>query len=86
MDMDDNHFANDFSDEGCLDLAMLPPRENADAQSDQYSNSFDDMNQGHVHHLLLIMHLQNSDCSTNISGRNHDSSTARNSQQPPIRK
>ena len=40
MDKDDDYnaedfFAKDFSKERCLDLAMLPPRENADARSDQ---------------------------------------------------
>ena len=60
---------------------MLPPRENADAWSDQDSNSSDDMNERLVHHLS--MHLPNSACSTNILDKNCDSSTAQNSLQPP---
>ena len=37
--MDDDRLADDFSNEGCLELAMLPPGENADALSDQDSDS-----------------------------------------------
>ena len=43
MDMDDDHLADDFSKEGRLDLAMLPPCENADTRSDQDSNSSNDI-------------------------------------------
>ena len=55
MFMDDDHLTDDFSQERCLDLTMLPLCENADARSDQHSNSSDDMNEGLVHHLS--MHL-----------------------------
>ena len=79
MDMDD-----DFSNGRCLDLAMLPPRKNADARSDQDGNSFHDMNEGPVHHLL--MHLLNSACSTNILDKDCDSSTAQNPLQLPKKK
>ena len=80
MDMDDDHLGDDFSNKGCLNLAMLPPRENDDALSDQDSEAFDDMNEGAVHHLPR--YLLNSACSNDILDKNCDSSTAQNPQQP----
>ena len=80
MDMNDNHLADDFSNHS----AMLPPRENADARSDQNSKSFDDMNEGLVHHLP--MHLLNSASSTNILNNNCDSSSAKILNNPPKRR
>ena len=35
MDKDYDYNAEDFSKQRCLDLAMLPSRENADARADQ---------------------------------------------------
>ena len=48
----------------------LPSLENADTLSDQDSNSFDDMNEGLVHHFPI--HLPNSACSINIFDKNCD--------------
>ena len=64
MDKNDNHLTDDFSNEGCLDLAILPPRENADALSDQDSGAYDDMNEGFVYHLTR--RLLFSACSSKI--------------------
>ena len=50
MVIDDDNLADNFSNEGCLDLAMLPLCENADAQSDQNSDESNDMNELLVHH------------------------------------
>ena len=57
MFMDDDHLADDFSQERCLDLTMLPSCENADARSDQDSNSSEDINKGLVHHALTKLRL-----------------------------
>ena len=81
MDMDHDHLTGDFSREEYLDLAMLPPCENADVWSDQDSNSSDDINEGLAHHLL--MHLLNSARSTNTLVKNCDSSTAQKSPTTP---
>ena len=81
--MDDDCLADDFSNEGCLELAMLPPRENADALSDQDSDASDDMNEGLVHHFTR--RLLNSACSCNILDRNCDSSTAQQPQKKKVK-
>ena len=73
--MDDDHLADDFSNDGCLDLAMLPTCENAGARSEQDSNLSVDVIKELVYHLP---HLLNSACSINILDKNCDSSTAQN--------
>ena len=79
MDMDDDNFASDFSNEGFLDLAMLPPCENANALSDQDSDASDDMNEGVIYRLPR--HVLNSACSTDALDKNCDPLTTQNPQQ-----
>ena len=81
MDMDNDYLADNFFDERCLDLAILPLRENADALSDQDSDASNDMNKGLVDHFSK--RLLNSACSSNVLVRNYDSSTAQNPKQLP---
>ena len=53
------------SDEDDHDLAMLPPVENANAETDMDNDTSDDMNDGDlVHHLPR--RLLNSSCDSNL--------------------
>ena len=70
IDVNNDHLVDDCSNESCVDLAMLPPRENANALSDQDKDPFDDINKGLVYHLSRC--LLNSACGSNILDRNCD--------------
>ena len=60
MDMHDDDclcLADDFSNERSLDLAMLPPRENADSLSHQDSGASYHMNEGTFAQKLAKLRL-----------------------------
>ena len=51
MNTEDNSDTESSSNEDDHDLAMLPPSEKANAETDMDSDGSDDMNDGLVHHL-----------------------------------
>ena len=73
MNTEDNSDIESSSDEDDHDLAMLPPIENANAETDMDSDASDDMNDGLVHHLpkrLLNSTCDNGVCLTKGINRN----------------
>ena len=62
MNIEDNSDIESSSDEDDHDLAMLPPIEKANAETDTDSDASDDMNDGFVHHLPRG--LLNSTCDS----------------------
>ena len=65
MNTEDNSDIEGSSDEDDHDLAMLPPVENANAETDMDSDKSDTMNYGGlVHHLSR--RLLNSTCDSNL--------------------
>ena len=52
INTEDNIHVETSSDEDDHDLAMLPPTEKANAETDMESDASDGMNDGHVQHLL----------------------------------
>ena len=57
MNTENNNDIESSSDKDDHDLAMLPPIEKANAETEMDSDASDDMNYGLVHHLLR--HLLN---------------------------
>ena len=52
IDTGDNIHVETSSDKDDHDLAMLPPTEKANVETDMESDASDGMNDGHVQHLL----------------------------------
>ena len=61
MNTEDNSDIESSSDEDDHDLAMLPPVENANAETDMDNDTSDDMNDGGLVHYLP-RRLLNSSC------------------------
>ena len=82
MSTGDNSDIESSSDEDDHDLAMLPPIEKADDETDIDSYASDDMNDGLVHHLPR--RLLNSRCDSSLldKGSKH---TSVQRTQPQIR-
>ena len=53
MNTEDSSDIDSSSNEDDHDLAMLPPFEKANAETDMDSDASDGMNEGFVHHLLM---------------------------------
>ena len=65
MNTEDNSDIEGSSDEDDHDLAMLPPVENANAETDMDSDKSDAMNDGGLAHHLPSR-LLNSTCDSNL--------------------
>ena len=62
------------------DLAMLPPIEKANAETDMDSDASDDMNDGLVHHFLR--HLLNSTCDSSLLDKGNKQKSVQSTQFP----
>ena len=73
MNTEDNSDKDSSSDEDDHDLAMLPPTEKTNAETDTDSDASDHLNDGPVHHLPRC--LLNSTCDSSLLNsqiRNHE--------------
>ena len=69
MNTEDNSDIESSSDEDDHDLAMLPPTEKANAETDMDSDASDDMNDDLVHCLTRRLHVTRA-CLTKEINRN----------------
>ena len=77
---EDNSDIESSSDEDDHDLAMLPPIENANAETDMDSYTSDDMNDGLILHLPR--RLLNSTCDSNLLNKGNKQKSVQRTQLP----
>ena len=80
MNTEDNTDIDRFSNEGDRNLAMLPPIEKANAETDMDSDASDHMNDGLVHHLPR--RLLNSTCDSSLLDKGNKQKPVQRTQPP----
>ena len=80
MNTEGNSDIESSSDEDDHDLAMLPPIEKANAETDVDSDASDDMNDGLVHHLPRL--LLNSTCDSSLLDKGNKQKSVQRTQIP----
>ena len=83
MNTEDNSDIEISLDEEDSELAMLPPIEKVNAETDMDSDALDDMNNGLVHHLWRC--LLNSACGVSLFDKEINKNLC-NALNPPNRK
>ena len=80
MNDEDNSDIESSSDEDSHDLAMLPPIEKANAETNMGSDASNDMNDGLVHHLPR--RLLNSTCDSSLLDKGNKQKSMQHTQPP----
>ena len=80
MNTKDNSDIESSSEEDDHDLAMLPPIEKANAETDMDSDASNDMNDGLAHHLPRS--LLNSTCDSSLLDKGNKQKSMEHTQLP----